>query len=65
MKEVNKIVRALRGCVGLSFSFIFLQKDKRHKIKLSGIKMKANKKGLILHAPGNKLADLIKESHEF
>lgn len=30
MKEVNKIRRALRGCVGLGFSFLFLQKDKGH-----------------------------------
>lgn len=65
MKEVNKIMRALRGCVELSFSFIFLQKDKMHQIKLAGIKIKANKKGLILHAPGNKPADLVKESHKF
>lgn len=52
MKEVNKIMRALRGCVGLSFSFLFLQKYKGHQIKLGGIKLKANKKELILHATG-------------
>ena len=59
MKGVNKIMRALRGCVGLGFSFLFLQKDKRHQIKLVGIKLKANKNEPILHATGSRLADLL------
>lgn len=61
--EVTKIMRTLRGHVGLGSSVPFLQKVKGHQIKIMRTKLKANKKELIVLATADRVTDLLAQEN--